>query len=124
MGQIFQDEDSRLFASELLPGFHEFGFGVIAFELDDDYLPGVISVCDRCSWPDSMCPVDIVQCERHVHVVEQCCNYRVQLLTTCIFLYSGDTDIRSSDILLQVIQCLFELVDSFVFFYQRLLRLQ
>ena len=34
-----------------------------------------------------MCPVDIVQCERHVHVVEQCSNDRVQLLTASVFLY-------------------------------------
>ena len=90
-----------------------FGFRVIVLELDN-YLSGVIY--DRCSLPDSICPVDIVQCERHVHVVEQCCTDRVQILTVCAFLYSGDSDGRSPATLLQVIKCLFEQIDSFVFF--------
>ena len=48
LGHIFREEDSRLLAWDLLPGFHEFSFGVIVFELDD-YLSGVISVCNQCS---------------------------------------------------------------------------
>ena len=69
-----------------------------------DNLSGMLYVCEGRSWPNSVSPVDVIECERHVHVGEQVCKNGLQLFTVGFFFDSGDTDKRSSAVLFQVVQ--------------------
>ena len=75
----------------------------MVFKLDD-YLSGMLSICDECSRSNSVSPVDVVECESHVHVGKQVCKNGIQLFTVGFFFNTGDTDRRSSAVLFQVVQ--------------------
>ena len=75
----------------------------MVFKLDD-YWSGKMSICDECSRSNYVIPVDVVECERHVHVGKQVCKNGIQLFTIGFFFNTGDTDRRSSAVLFHVVQ--------------------
>ena len=75
----------------------------MVFKLDD-YLSGMLSICDGCSRFNYVSYVDVVECERHAHFAKHVCKNGIQLFTVGFFFNTGDTDRRSSAVLFQVVQ--------------------